>query len=178
MKYLMFVVTIIALIIAFFLMFYCYLGVSEWTDSESRDSHALDYISVSEWIDPESWGSHALGNNLYVMDFDGGKIVVIGTNIRGNTCYGGIQVIPFQIDSLRNDDYDENDFVVDSKHNEKWAIVKTYFKKTKKFRYYIIDKHFQEDINKEDFINNNIKVYEDSLSFLSECTKDSVYLSF
>lgn len=76
MKYLMFVVTIIASIIAFFLMFYCYLGVSEWTDSES-------------------WGSHALGNNLYVMDFDGGKIVVIGTNIRGNTCYGGIQVKPF-----------------------------------------------------------------------------------
>lgn len=159
MKFIMCIVTLIALITAFFLVFFCYLGISELTD-------------------PESWGSYSLGNNLYVMDFDGGKIVVIGTNIRGNTCYGGIQVIPFQIDSLRNDDKYENEFVVDTKHNEKWAIVKTYFKKTKKFRYYIVDKHFHEDISKEDFIINNIKVYDDSLSFLSECTKASVYLSF
>ncbi|MBR1654935.1 MAG: hypothetical protein IJ698_00745 [Prevotella sp.] len=83
------------------------------------------FFYLTDWIWPEFNGSHSLGNNIYMVEWDGGgRMIVKGTNIKGNACYGGERLIPTyvnQYDSIGN----VSEYVVDAKADDKWVIVKT-----------------------------------------------------
>ncbi len=75
-----------------------------------------------------------------MLDWDGGgRIIVRGTSIEGNTCYGGERLIPTyenQYDSTGN----IVEYVVDATSDENWIIAKTENKVTLQRQYHIIDK--------------------------------------
>ena len=82
-------------------------------------------FTATEWFWPELNGSYSLGNGIYMLEWDGGgKIIVNGTSIEGNTCYGGESLIP-----TYENGYDSlghfAEYVVDAKADDSWIIVKT-----------------------------------------------------
>ena len=122
----------------------------------------------SEWLFPNWWGSYSLGNNLYIMDWDGGeKIIVYSTNIRGRTCYSGSNVLPANNNIGRL-------HVKKAISNENWVIVKAELTDTNKDCFYIISKDFKIDkltyknINNDSIIQSHIFGPFDYISFLSE----------
>ena len=111
-------------------------------------------IYASDWIWPEHNGSYDLGNNIYMLEWDGGgKIIVNGTRIKGNTCYSGESLIPTyenQYDSLGH----FAEYVVDAKADDSWIIVKTNNHINNQRNYYILDKrHNTNKISAQDIIN-------------------------
>lgn len=52
------------------------------------------FLHLSVYLFPELWGSYYLGSGLYMIEWDGGKIIVAEPVMDGNTCIGGISVIP------------------------------------------------------------------------------------
>lgn len=142
-------------------------------------------LYFSEWIFPEFNGSYNLGNGIYMMEWDGGgKIIVWGTTIRGNTCYGGSYLVPtFQehYDSLGN----IAEYVTDAKSDEKWIIAKTYNIPKQKSLFYIIDKDYKkltEDImgDRETDIEIDIDIihFSDSAEFAKACDSRNIGLKW
>lgn len=132
-------------------------------------------IYVSDWIWPEYNGSYDLGNNIYMLEWDGGgKIIVNGTRIKGNTCYGGESLIPTyenQYDSLGH----FAEYVVDAKADDSWIIVKTNNHINNQRNYYILDKrHNTNKISAQDIINTKIKAFTDSIEFAKSCSKNRI----
>ena len=99
------------------------------------------FIYASDWIWPEFNGSYSLGNNIYMIEWDGGgKMIVNGTTIEGNTCYSGQPLIPTyenQYDSIGN----FAEYVVDAKSDDNWIIAKTSNHINNQRKYYIINKN-------------------------------------
>ena len=132
-------------------------------------------IYASDWIWPEYNGSYDLGNNIYMLEWDGGgKIIVNGTRIKGNTCYSGESLIPTyenQYDSLGH----FAEYVVDAKADDSWIIVKTNNHINNQRNYYILDKrHNTNKISAQDIINTKIKAFTDSIEFAKSCSKNRI----
>lgn len=141
-------------------------------------------LFYSDWLFPEWNGSYNLGNNLYMMEWDGGgKIIVYCSNKKGRTCYGGPNVIPTherEYDSLGN----FTELVESVKFNKKWIIVKSKLIKKNKYHYYIINKDFDINgfdwgtVNCDSIIQSHITEYIDSIAFIKELERRNIDLSF
>lgn len=133
------------------------------------------FLFLTEWFWPEFNGSYSLGNNIYMLEWDGGgRIIVQGINIVGNTCYGGEPLIPFyenRYDSIGN--YTE--YVVDAKSDNNWIIVKTEEKSKRQRKYYIIDKSFDPKITNISTIKNKYMTeFYDSIRFYETCQSKGI----
>lgn len=137
----------------------------------------LLFSYIATWWYPEFHGSHSLGNNIYMLDWDGGgKIIVRGTSLEGNTCYGGERLIPDydnQYDSTGN----FAEYVVDAICNEHWVIAKTDNKNTAQRKYYIINKrNISDDMPTEEIIKSRVECFSDSIKFVKRCTTYGINL--
>lgn len=115
---------------------------------------------------PEYKGSKNLGNGLYLLDWDGGSIIVKGENIHGKTCYGGEYIIPVyncRYDSVGN----VNEYVVKEKHNDKWILVKVTILTPAMEKYYLIDKSFNTKCSAETITKKFITSFSDSSQFFN-----------
>lgn len=133
------------------------------------------FVYAATWLWPDFYGSYSLGNNIYMLEWDGGgKIIVNGTRIKGNTCYGGESLIPTyenQYDSLGH----FAEYVVDAKADDSWIIVKTNNHINNQRNYYILDKrHNTNKISAQDIINTKIKAFTDSIEFAKSCSKNRI----
>ena len=137
------------------------------------------FFYLTDWIWPEFNGSHSLGNNIYMVEWDGGgRMIVKGTNIKGNACSGGERLIPTyvnQYDSIGN----VSEYVVDAKADDKWVIVKTDNRSTHQKKYYIINKkHGIEKLIAKDIIEKYIVSFIDSTEFSSVCHKERIQIEW
>ena len=133
------------------------------------------FLFATEWVWPEFNGSYPLGGNIYMLERDGGGCVIVqGSNIRGNTCYGGSQLIPTyenQYDSLGN----FAEYVVDAKADDNWIIAKTDNKLNHRSRYYIINKqHDIETLDAKEIIEKYITSFTDSCEFANKCFSNGI----
>lgn len=136
-------------------------------------------FTATEWFWPELNGSYSLGNGIYMLEWDGGgRIIVQGSNIHGNTCYGGSQLIPTyenQCDSIGN----FVEYVIDAKSNDSWIIAVTNNTISKQRKYYILDKRYDlEKMTAEDIINNRIESFTDSSAFAKRCLNDRINIKW
>lgn len=132
-------------------------------------------IYASDWIWPEYNGSYDLGNNIYMLEWNGGgKIIVNGTTIEGNTCYSGEPLIPTyenQYDSIGN----FAEYVVDAKSDDNWVIAKTNNHISNQRKYYILNKKYNPNkMTVEDIINTQIECFRDSSKFATKCLSNGV----
>ena len=115
----------------------------------------------------------------YMMEWDnGGRIIVKGSTIRGNTCYGGSVIIPF---NKNRNDINGNfaEYVVDANADDNWIIVKSNNHSTHQKRYYIIEKNEEiEQLHQEDIIAKYIVSFSDSIEFANECFKKGIGISW
>ena len=139
---------------------------------------SLLFLYSSEWLWPEFNGSYNLGKGIYMIEWDGGKLIVKGSNIKGHTCYGGERIIPTyenQYDSIGK----RVEYVVDAKFNDNWIIVKTNNEVTQRVKYYIINK--EEGIEKvdEEKIQEKYTInFKDSIEFDNACKKKGITLKW
>ena len=137
------------------------------------------FLFVTVWFWPESHGSYSLGKNIYMMEWDGGgRVIVQGSDIEGNTCYGGIQLIPTyesQYDSLGN----IVEYVVDAKADENWIIAETYNKISQQKKYYIIDKRANiEKYDVKKIMRTSVSEFNDSIIFQKACVSNGIKTKF
>ena len=137
------------------------------------------FLVAAEWLWPEFNGSYSLGKNIYMIEWDGGgRVIVQGSNIRGNTCYGGSQLIP-SYESLCDSLGNLVEYVVDAKADDKWIIAETYNKSSMQRKYYIIDK--RADIEKYDarfIIKTFVSVFYDRTNFQKACFSNGIKIKF
>lgn len=132
---------------------------------------------LSEWIFPQWNGSSELGNNLYLIDWEkNGKIIVFCSSKRGNTCYGGVPVIPHN---------NPREVLVKSAiSNKKWVIVKAVHTQSKKELFYIINNGFNidgldwEQVNCDSIIQSFIFQFQNINDFNQELEKRKIELRF
>ena len=111
-------------------------------------------------------GSYALGKNLYLMDFDGGKIIVQGTSVSDGICFGGVSVIPLyeeHYDSLGN----VREYVINAIADERMIIAKTFLVNEQKYKYYLINKAFDEKNTSETQIRDSFTYVLNSMHELN-----------
>ena len=135
------------------------------------------FFHASEWIWPEFNGSYNLSNNIYMIEWDGGgKVIVRGTNIKGNTCYGGEQLIPTrenQYDSLGN----FAEYVIDAQSDGNWIIARTDNKSTHQNKFYILNINNVNDSSYTEMkTRKKIECYIDSTEFSNECYNKGIHV--
>ncbi|MBM6994000.1 MAG: hypothetical protein I3J02_12200 [Prevotella sp.] len=134
------------------------------------------FLFISNWWLPELNGSYCLGKNIYMIDWDGGgRIIVRGTSVEGNTCYGGERLIPLyeeQYDTIGN----VVEYVEDAASNENWIVARTNNKITRQRKYYILDKKTIFDKMSTEEIIKKIECFTDSILFAQKCSKENINL--
>lgn len=139
---------------------------------------SLLFLNSSEWLWPESNGSYNLGKGIYMIEWDGGKLIVKGSNIKGHTCYGGERIIPTyenQYDSIGK----LVEYVVDAKSNDYWIIAKTNNKLTQRVKYYIINKgEGIENVAADKIQEKYTLSFTDSIEFKDVCQKTGITLKW
>ena len=134
------------------------------------------FLFISNWWFSEFNGSYSLGKNIYMIDWDGGgKIIVRGTSIEGNTCYGGERLIPLyeeQYDTIGN----VVEYVEDAASYENWIVARTNNKITRQRKYYILDKKTISDKMSTEEIIKKIECFMDSILFEQKCSKENINL--
>jgi hypothetical protein len=132
----------------------------------------------TDWDPSVLWGSYDLGNGIYMVDWEGGREIIKGTNIQGRTCYGGSYLIPTyesRYDSAGN----FAEYVIDAKYDNNWIIAKTGNYSNGENKYYIVDKSFDiEKTSEEDIVENYIFDFTDSLSFANVCHQKGIKLKW
>ncbi len=136
-------------------------------------------LYVTEWCYPEFNGSYSLGNNIYMLDWDGGgRIIVRGTSIKGKTCYGGEYLVPSyenHYDSIGN----IAEYVIDARSDDNWIIAMTGFQNSLQRKYYIIDKRdITDTMTAEEIINTRIVFFTDSIDFLQTCSINEIKVTW
>lgn len=136
-------------------------------------------LNVTEWFCPEFNGSCSLGNNIYMLDWDGGgRIIVRGTSINGKTCYGGEYLVPSgenHYDSIGN----VAEYVIDARSNDNWIIAKTVTQNSFQRKYYIIDKrNISDTMTAEEIINTRIECFSDTINFSQKCIINEIKLTW
>lgn len=137
------------------------------------------FVYAATWFWPDFYGSYSLGNNIYMLEWDGGgKMIVNGTRIEGNTCYGGEPLIPTyenQYDSIGN----FAEYVVDAKSDDNWVIAKTDNHISNQRKYYILNKKYNpNEMTVEDIINTRIECFTDSSEFAKKCLSYGVLIKW
>ena len=111
-----------------------------------------------------------------MMEWDSpGRIIVQGSYIRGNTCYGGSLIIPTydeEYDSLGN----WKEWVVEASSNERWVAAYTYNTDLKGYKYYVLDKLFDTTLDVDEIVRRYRKVYVDKDSFDAFCKKEGIVM--
>lgn len=136
-------------------------------------------LYVTEWLCPEFNGSCSLGNNIYMLDWDGGgRIIVRGTSIKGKTCYGGEYLVPRcenHYDSIGN----IAEYVIDARSDDNWVIAMTGIQNSLQRKYYIIDKrNISDTMPAEEIINTRIECFSDSINFSQKCIVNEIKLTW
>lgn len=132
----------------------------------------VSYI-VGIWCFPELCGSYNLGNNIYMLDWDGNtRIIVFCSSKEGNVCKSGVRLIPKDLN------YDIT--VENVNFNDRWIIAKTSNKKTIDIKYYLIDKSFSIDDDYSGIVNLERYIYSesDSINFWGILNENDVDLRF
>ena len=139
----------------------------------------VTFLYAAEWIWPEFNGSYNLGNNIYMLEWDGGgRIIVSGTNISGKTCYGGENLIPTYENSVDSNGH-FTEYVVDAKSDERWVIVKTDNYQSKQRKYYIINKDYDpNEMTAQDIIDTKIECFTDSSEFANKCLENEISITW
>lgn len=122
---------------------------------------------ASDWVCPQNNGSHSLGKNIYLLDWDGGdQIVVIGTDIRGRTCYGGTRLIPIaDAESQGCNDYLADEQIINVTSTDDWIEVCTFREDENMTYYYLIDKRSIPKNNTNiDIVKQHFYCFGDSLN--------------
>ena len=137
------------------------------------------FLYTATWLWPDFYGSYSLGNNIYMLEWDGGgKIIVNGTRIKGNTCYGGESLIPTyenQYDSLGH----FAEYVVDAKSDDNWVIAKTNNHISHQRKYYILNKKYNPNkMTVEDIISTKIVFFTDSNEFAKKCLRNRIEIEW
>lgn len=137
------------------------------------------FLYISSWWFPEFCGSYNLGNNIYMLDCDGGgRIIVSGSSFDGNTCIGGAQLIPTyenHLDSLGN----FAEIVIEAEADENWIIAKTENKRNLQRKYYILDKrNITDKVDSEVIIKTRIRSFADSIEFAEQCHNSKIRLQW
>lgn len=105
-------------------------------------------------------------------------MIVKGSIIRGNTCYGGSLLIPTyenRYDSVGN--YAE--YVVDAKADDNWIIAKTDNKLNHRRKYYIINKqHDIETSDAKEIVARDITSFTDSCEFAEKCFSNGISIKW
>ena len=132
-------------------------------------------LYAATWFWPGFYGSHDLGKNIYMIEWDGGgRVIVKGSNIRGNTCYGGMQIIPTyekQYDSAGH----FAEYVIDAKSDDCWIIAKTDNHISNQRKYYILNKEcYTEKGELIDSLNSGIDSFTDSSEFAKKCHRNEI----
>ena len=133
----------------------------------------------TEWLWPEFNGSYNLGDGIYMIEWDGGgKRIVKGSNIKGNTCYGGELLIPSYetaYDSIGN----FAEYVVDAKFDNNWIIAKTNNNLSQQVYYYIIDKNKEiEKLDANKIVEKYTFSFTDSIDFANACQCKGISLKW
>lgn len=123
------------------------------------------FLFSTEWFWPEMHGSSHIGNGLYLLERDGGPIIVKGTNIHGKTCYGGDYIIP-TYDCSYDSTGKRNEYVLKEMHNDKWILVKDTILTLAGNKYYLIEKNFPSECSANIITKEFITSFPDSISFL------------
>ena len=137
------------------------------------------FVYAATWLWPDFYGSYSLGNNIYMLEGDGGgKMIVNGTTIKGNTCYSGQPLIPTyenQYDSLGH----SAEYVVDVKADDNWIIAKTNNHISNQQKYYILNKKYNPDkMTVEDIISTKIMFFTDSNEFAKKCLRNRIEIEW
>ncbi len=131
----------------------------------------------SLWYYPQAWGSRDLGDGLYLLDFDHGKIIVYGTNIEGKACFGGEYIIPSFEESYSSDPKLSRKLIVlDAASNDDWLIAKLYNYENKENLYAVFDKRIME-IESRNW-HNYVQYFYNILEFYDYCKHQDIDLSF
>ena len=139
----------------------------------------MTFAFAATWLWPDFYGSYSLGNNIYMLEWDGGgKMIVNGTAIEGNTCYSGEPLIPIyenQYDSIGN----FAEYVVDAKSDDNWVIAKTSNHISNQRKFYILNKKYNpNEMTVEDIINTQIESYTDSSEFAKKCLSKEIKIKW
>ena len=139
---------------------------------------AIAFFLISEWLTPQWHGSRSLGNGLYLIEWDSpGYIIVQGANIRGKTCYGGPLIIP-----TYQDEYDSlgnfSEWLIDAAHNERYVTALSFNTLIRGYKYYVIDKSYDPELDPERIIQQYVAVYLSKDSFNSFCCKNGIEISW
>lgn len=137
---------------------------------------ALFVLYLLFWPDDSSYD---LGNNIYMMEWDGGgRIIVLCSSKSGKTCTGGSYLIPTYENSV-NSNGRFAEYVVTAKSDEKWVIVKTDNHLIQQRKYYIINKDYDpNEMTTQDIIDTKIECFADSSEFANNCLKNGIALQF
>ena len=137
---------------------------------------ALFVLYLLFWPDDSSYD---LGNNIYMMEWDGGgRLIVLCSHVEGKKCYGGSYLIPTYENSVdSNGEFAE--YVVTAKSDEKWVIVKTDNFQSKQHKYYIINKDYDpNEMTTEEIINTKIDCFTDSSEFANKCLENGISIKW
>ena len=110
------------------------------------------------------------------MDWDGGPIIVQGSNISGRTCYGGSYIIPNAVSS-NDSDANRKEHVVKVKYDDSWILVKTVLCNPLEFKFYVIEKKFDKKDNEEVILNKYTKSFNDSIEFHRYIQRNNISVS-
>ncbi len=122
---------------------------------------------VSDWVCPQINGSQPLGKNIHLVDWDGGEqIIVVGTDMRGRACYGGIYLIPTRNDDPKDgEDYLVREKIINVTSTDNWIEVSTFREDENATYYYLIDKRdIPENNTNIDIVKEHFYCFDDSLN--------------
>lgn len=121
---------------------------------------------ISDWVCPQMNGSQPLGKNIHLVDWDGGEqIIVVGTDMRGRVCYGGIYLIPTRNDEPKDgEDSLIREKIINVTPTNDWIEVTTFRAEENKNYYYLIDKRSIPKNNTNiDIVKEHFYCFDDSL---------------
>lgn len=136
------------------------------------------FLDAAEWLWPEYYGSYNLGSGIYMIEWDGGgKLIIKGSSIKGNTCYGGEYIIPTS-ENYCDSNGNFAEYVVDAKHNDSWIIAKTDNYITHQAKYYIINKNEEtKRLNAEEIFEKYTLCFTDSIEFSNTCQNKGININ-
>lgn len=124
-----------------------------------------------QWIWPELDGCHPLGKCLYLWYFEKDRILVLGQEPHRSFSSPVGQLIP-----TRDHTFEET--VVDVDYDDDWVIIKSFEKTDSLYRYYIIDKSFDDGIPVQKILDEYLFSFTDVESFDEGCHSRGINLQF
>jgi hypothetical protein len=134
----------------------------------------------SEVYRPDWWGSNDLGDGFFCIEQDDRRMIVYGTSVRGNTCYGGIGIVPqlcskpLAFNSYTSD-YLPDVSVLEVYHDSRWIIARVFDNITKSTKYCIVSKQIADIIYRNEIdMNAYIFYFDEAESFRDYCETNEI----